>query len=610
MRLLLTAMLLLLPAHAADAVIRISSPMPPPAWALLERALLQENARLMRQFHRKYVNPATGFLEVVEHWGGADGPDDAMENFYNWPMVYVLGGRRETLDLFIHVWEGHLRQYSALGMYHKEFITSFDWEHNGEAYEPFLLLPLADPYDAKTRQRTLRFADFYTGRDQSTGNYDPRHKIIRSIHNGSRGPRLEATAEDWGGTTGLKYFRESGDWTQVKGDVPLNLLATSLPVNAYMLTRDPHYRNWVLEYAGAWRDRAHANGGNIPSIVGLNGVVGEGWGGKWYGGLMGWNWTFGGWGILGRGPRIGFANAMLLSGDTSFVEALRAQGKNLLDNRIKTPDGLRLPDKYGDQGWSSPAAGVYHEALYSDIYLTTLSELDLKRLHSAAMPPAHERRATPVWKFEYEAGRFEGGNEVAWIDYLRGNDAGYPERVLKDAFAKIRWMMEGIRSDPSTPDTRLADTPHQIRVSPDAPLGVFGAVTGALVNLTLGGRHPHWSGGLLYSELRYFDPEMRRPGLPEDVAALVSAITADAVTVTLVNLNQTESRELIVQTGAYGEHQCLSVASAAGTASVNARWFRLELAPGAGGELRITRSRYANAPTLDFPWRQSPAGVQ
>lgn len=55
----------------------------------------------MRQFHRKYVNPATGFLEVVEQWGGADGPDQAMENFYNWRMVYVFGGPRETLDLFI-----------------------------------------------------------------------------------------------------------------------------------------------------------------------------------------------------------------------------------------------------------------------------------------------------------------------------------------------------------------------------------------------------------------------------------------------------------------------------------------------------------------------------
>ncbi len=592
-----------MPLWAADTVVRIATPLPPPAWALMERALLQENARLIKTFHKKYVNPSNGYLEVVEHWGGGDGPDDAMENFYNWPMVYILGGSRETLDLFRHVWEGHLRQYSALGMYHKEFITSFDWEHNGEAYEPFLLMPLADPGDLKTRQRTVRFADFYTGRDKSTNNYDPQHKIIRSIHNGSRGARLEATAEDWGGKTGDKYFRESGDWTQVKGDVPINLLATSIPVNAFILTGDRHYRDWVVEYAGAWRDRARANGGNIPSIVGLNGAVGEGWGGKWYGGLMGWNWTFGGWGILGRGPRIGFSNAMLVSGDASFIDALRVQAKNMLDNRIKTTAGLRLPDKYGDQGWSNPTAGAYHEALFSDVYLATLADLDRERLEAAAAPPARERRADPMWKHEYEAGRFEGGNEVAWIDYLRGNDSGFPERTLQDAFAKIRWMTEGIRSDTSTPDTRLADSPHQIKLSEKAPLGVFGAVTGALVNLTLGGRHPHWSGGLLYSELRYFDPAGRRPGLPESVAALVTGITADTVTVTLVNLDQGESREVVVQTGAYGEHQCRTVNSAAGTQDVNHRFFRVELAPGAGGSLRIQRAKYANQPTFAQPWQ-------
>lgn len=592
-----------LPAEAfADTSVRIDSPMTPPSWALMERALLEENARLIEAFHQKYVNPTNGFLEVVEHWGGGDGPDDAMENFYNWPMVYILGGPRGTLERFLHVWEGHIRQYSALGMYHKEFITSFDWEHNGEAYEPFLLLPLAIPHDLKTRQRTIRFADFYTGREKTAANYDPVHKIIRSIHNGSRGPRLEATAKDWGGKIGWKYFAESGDWTQVKGDVPINLLATSIPVNAYILTGDSHYKDWVLEYAGAWRDRARANDGNIPSIIGLNGQVGEGWNGKWYGGLMGWNWTFGGWGILGRGMRIGFSNAMLVSGNASFIDALRAQGRNFLDNRIKTAEGLRFPDKFGEKGWSNPTSGPYHESLFSDVYLATLSGSDLARLDEAAIPAASQRRAKPMWKFEYEAGRFEGGNEVAWIDYLRGNDPSYPERALRDAFAKIRWMTEGIRRDTSTPDTRLADSPHQIRLSEEAPLGVFGAVTGALVNLTLGGRHPHWSGGLLYSELRYFDQVGKRPGLPQDVGALVTSITPDSVKVTLVNLNQADEREVVVQTGAYGEHQCQSVLVGGKSHEVNQRFFRVRLNPGSGGEIVIRRSKYANRPAFDFPW--------
>ena len=59
----------------------------------------------------------------------------------------------------------------------------------------------------------------------------------------------------------------------------------------------------------------------------------------------------------------------------------------------------------------------------------------------------------------------------------------------------------------------------------------------------------------LHCRLRYFDPERRRAGLPEDVAALVERMTEDEVTVTLVNLDPVEARTVIVQGGAYAEHQ-------------------------------------------------------
>ncbi|MCC6861529.1 MAG: hypothetical protein IT158_23370 [Bryobacterales bacterium] len=599
-----TLLLLLAAAglSAENPVIRISTPLKPPAWAHMERALLKENARLMEVFARKYVNPHNGYLEVVEHWGGADGPDDAMENFFNWPLVYVLGGEESTLDLFRLVWEGHLRQYTKLGMYHKEFITAFDWEHTGEGMEPFFLLPLADPDDAKNRERALRFANFYTGRDPSVQNYDPQHKIIRSILNGSRGARLEATPEYWGDRPGHDYFRKSGDWTQVKGDVPMNFGATSLAVNAYILTGDRHYRDWVLEYMGAWRERAIANKGWVPSIVGLNGQVGEGWQGKWYGGLMGWNWTFGGWGILGRGVRTGFLNAAFLGGP-DYLDVLRQQGQRLLETRVKTPRGMAFLNKYGDQGPHGPSGGPLFEGLYSDIYLQSLEKRDLEALRAAANPAPSERRSVPVWNFENEAGRYEGGNEASWIDYLEGNDPGYPERALGDAFSRIRYYVQAIREDKSTPDTRQADTPHIIRASKEAPLSAVGAVTGALVNLTLGGPQPLWAGGLLFSEVRYFDPARRRPGLPEDVAALITRVAPDQVKVTLVNLNQTAARTVTVQTGAYGEHTCERVASGSGTLAVNGRWFEVELDPGAGGELTIYRKKFSAQPAFRFPWQ-------
>ena len=65
----------------------------------------------------------------------------------------------------------------------------------------------------------------------------------------------------------------------------------------------------------------------------------------------------------------------------------------------------------------------------------------------------------------------------------------------------------------------------------------------ALTELMEGGlyiQHPGWArttpgqgGALLFTRLRYFDPERRRAGIPEDVAALVDSWADDSLTVTL-----------------------------------------------------------------------------
>ena len=93
----------------------------------------------------------------------------------------------------------------------------------------------------------------------------------------------------------------------------------------------------------------------------------------------------------------------------------------------------------------------------------------------------------------------------------------------------------------------------------------------ALVQLTLGGPQPIYNGGLLHSRLRYFDVGRKRQGLPEDVGALVEKLTATRTIVRLVNLSPTESRELIVQAGAFSEHRFRTV-------KYDARTTRLELA--------------------------------
>ena len=59
---------------------------------------------------------------------------------------------------------------------------------------------------------------------------------------------------------------------------------------------------------------------------------------------------------------------------------------------------------------------------------------------------------------------------------------------------------------------------------------------------------------------------------------------------------------MTVRMGAYGEHQCRTVAFAGKTLQVNSRDFAVELAPGAGERIAIAMERYANQPALAPPW--------
>jgi hypothetical protein len=270
---------------AQETVIRVETPMTPTPWALLERELLRANARACEEFFNHYFDDR-GYLECVERWGGDDGPDDAIENLSDWPILHALGASDSVLILYKKGWEGHIRQYTEArttdvelargGMYYKEFPVSFDWLHNAEGLTPFNVQGLSDPGDLRFRQRVIRFAGFYLNEDPGALNYDPKHKIIRSIFNGSRGPLLrKATGLDWAGDPievegrfhplhGERTYREMlehfRDYNDVVGDHPQNLLATTLALNAYMLTHESKYKSWLLEYVDAWRQRRdHSN---------------------------------------------------------------------------------------------------------------------------------------------------------------------------------------------------------------------------------------------------------------------------------------------------------------------------------------------------------------
>ena len=81
-------------------------------------------------------------------------------------------------------------------------------------------------------------------------------------------------------------------------------------------------------------------------------------------------------------------------------------------------------------------------------------------------------------------------------------------------------------------------------------------------------------------------------------------MTDDSVTVQLVNLDPVSSRRVVVQGGAYAEHELQRVTVGDQTVDVpgDGTHFTVELAPGAGQRLHIAQKRFARQPTFAFPW--------
>lgn len=579
-----------------QTLIRLEQPVSPPAWALLERHLLDENAKACREFFHKYFDDR-GYLLCVERWGGNDGPDDAIENCNDWPLLHALGGHDDILRMYKKAWEGHLQQYTQAktkdvpfatdGMYYKEFPVTFDWLHNAEGLTVFNLQGLSDPTNSDFQRRVRRFAGFYMNEDPGAPNYDPQHKIIRSMFNGSRGPLLrKATAVDWAGDPieinnrfnplhGENNYEQMlahfEDYNDIVGDHPQNLLATSLAMNGLCLSGDSKYRQWVLEYVSAWRERMKANGNIIPTNIGLDGTPGGNANGKWYGGVYGWAFSVTvpqNGSIAHRNTHahgfVGFMNAYMLTGDDSYLECWRKQ-IDTINSHVKIINGKpHYPSMYGDNGWYAYSPSKYSSNTLEIFYL---SMKDQDRLRVADHP---------------------------WIRYLQGENDSYVESALRADLAEIRRRVQGIRIDKTTPDTRLADDPMHLNPA---------RVT-SLIPLMLGGIHPGRRGSLLHCRLRYFDPLAQRAGLPRDVGALVRTMTADSITVQLVNTSQTERRQVAVQAGSYGEHQFVQVQFGQDILQLNSPVVYVQLAPGCGGEIIFSMQRYVNPPTFHFPWQR------
>ncbi|MGH2460303.1 MAG: hypothetical protein ACRDIY_15715, partial [Chloroflexota bacterium] len=505
--------------------------------------------------------------------------------------------------------------------------------------------------------RARRFAGFYLNEGNGPSSYDLARKLIRAPHNGSDGPRwgFFDGPPSYGWSAGMARYglpfadvpgvrdyddlkdpalaRRMGEAMQERlgrGDVVANLAATSLVANAHLLTGDDRYRQWVIDYVDAWRERARENGGLLPDNVGLSGKVGEYLDGKWYGGLYGWTWPHGFYNV-GMAAIVAAENALLLTRDRSYLDLPRAQIDRILDLGVVRdareltmslaehwvgqfdalgPDHptFVVPYRHGDSGWfdHQPMAPIYPTAVWH----RSLEPADWERIERVRRTSGYDWRRVLSFRTKED-----GGHEPPWLRFLAGDNPSYPEEILRESLGQVSWRLDQIRADQA--DLTRVNIHHWQQLNP--------VISEALIQLTLGAPPPIYNGGLLFAPVRYFDQDRRRPGLPPDVAALVTGLAAERVDLELVNLSPRHTREVVIQAGTFAEHRFVDArytsladssaypgpggpyrppeaASVSRTVPVQGSHVQVRLPPGTRIDLSLGTARYVGSATYRSPW--------
>jgi hypothetical protein len=585
--------------------------------------------------------------------------DDYYERTANWCLLHAIGGGEHLVDMALKHWNATTRLFddrsgnraNNLAYYHgttaktlkysghNEYFSlahpgDAEWHHMGEGNMAFYDFGLADPTISENVRRARRFAGMYIGEDPEAPNYDPVHKVIRSPINSSQGPYLSATLDEakdylhggnsfnnpdwkprvmgsrsslypivkdlqfgwWDDPVKAKEIVELFNHVVLNGDLAANLSATGLVTNAYLYTGDEKYKKWVLEYVDAWMDRTRQNNGILPDNVGPTGKVGEHREGVWYGGLYGWNSGYG-YSRLFHSAMVATECAVLLSGDLGYTELMRSQIKMLLDNSFTREDGhLMVPVRVDRNGWAGDNVDpvlmgprplrVYEPA---HVYHMTMSQEDydiIDRLRDGDK----ERDWNETTFFADERADYE--TEYSRFQYYDGKNPDWPEKALTAQYQQALERYERLMADDRDPEQLIADNEE-----PPNPV-----VTKILIQTTMGAPHSVYHGGLLRATVRYYDKDLVRPGLPADVSALVDMLAADGVGIQLVNLSRNETRNLIVQAGAFGEHQFTEVRYGDKAIPTNSKYFEVQLPPSTQVRIEAKMRRFANDPSYKFPW--------
>ena len=290
----------------------------------------------------------------------------------------------------------------------------------------------------------------------------------------------------------------------------------------------------------------------------------------------------------------------------------RSQIDVLIKHGVEHNDQLYVPQKYGDPGIANYAPGPWMQYPITTNDGTVMQidgwfefmpmhPSDVAHLWSMSMAAEDQDRAVQIArkvgsKFDINAWHHtkdQGGRDGGWLAYMRGDFPEYPESILNHNLSQVQQRLNFMENDDEDP-AGYGDAYFQRR----NPVTCEG-----LVELTCGGPLPHYNGGLLVTRIRHYDPQEKRPGLPTDVAALVSKLTNNSMELELVNLSKSEARDVVVQAGSMGEHNFTTASTNSdNNVKVNGTYFQVHLPPNTHIELQVGMERFVNTPSYKQPW--------
>ena len=673
-----------------------------PRWAILERDYLKLASHAPEMLKDYLTEEGEIFWPdcVKDFQTFAYGNvDNAFEGFQSFPLLYMLGGDEKILEYAKKEYHALVRQFSTkkkigTGIPQEEaeklgrdtllvdgVFPELDWMHIGESCLFLYHLLLADPTDESIRNALMKYATYFLCENPEgfESNYDPEYKVFRSGYLGANGPAYERYKQPyrlshWMDYYGLPFYDVEGVhtyWDLAKKecaeamgkvyderlshcDTITGLLSTSLAVNAYMLTGEKRFRDFVLEYVGAWRKRGEGYE-VIPDNAGPHGIVGETLGGRFYGSHYGYTLPHGYY-FVEDALIVGGENERFFTGRKDSVDWARDLYDSLID-RFAIPaeeGGVYIPLKRADEGSALEYVGnekmpntskdlqfdpeprhVRFEQVdgwyefgaptpshWGHIYAASRSSEDAKRMEEILSPGKLTVDVKNI------SAKYKGGQHGAYVMYLEGKNASYPEDIMSHSISQFyrqaailekekagvsagygyepdndeEWQMlkditREIHEKTGIPfDETVVHSYFQTFMLYRTPLSMEG-----LLNLTMGAMAPVYNGGLIQAQLRYFDRDQNRPGLPEGVAALISSITEEGVTLTLANTDVFQAHTLVMQGGAYGEHDILEIKIDNEITPVNGKWAEITLGAGSVVEMQITMKRHANEPSLEEP---------